>query len=334
MSYELLRIDILKNLSELLSPDDLNAALDAIDRCAAKYEISVKSTALAVIEEIPEALKMYVAALSVENRSRATVYNYFCAMRNFFRTVRKSVETVTTNDIRLYLYRYKAEKRVKDSTIETLRIVINSFFEWCVGEDLIPKNPCRKISTIHYQDAERIPMTHLELEQIRFACKEPRERALVDFLFSTGCRISEAANVRLSNIDWRENTVLIEHGKGDKQRTTYLNAKAIVSLQAYLATRSDDCEYLFVDSRYKRHKHKLSRKALENEIENIVSRSGIDKHITPHYFRHTAATLALQAGMPIEQVQRFLGHANIKTTLRYAKVSDKEVKANHQKYIA
>ena len=155
---------------------------------------------------------------------------------------------------------------------------------------------------------------------------------MVDFLYSTAARVSEVCALNINNIDFTEHTVRIEHGKGDKGRTTYLNPEAEVSLKSYLASRKDDCPALFVP--VKGTAHHVGKKSIETEIRKIVSRCELSVNVTPHIFRHTAASLALQRGMPIEQVQKFLGHARIQTTLRYAKVLDFDVKMNHQKYCA
>ena len=175
-------------------------------------------------------------------------------------------------------------------------------------------------------------MTALELEKVRNACRSLREKALVDFLYSTAARVSELSNLDIRHVNLTDHTVRIEHGKGDKGRTTFLNAEAEISLRAYLDSRTDDCAALFVNKYGE--KRRMQKRSIEDEICRIVSRCDLSVHVTPHIFRHTAASLALQRGMPIEQVQKFLGHARIQTTLRYAKILSADVKSSHAKYVA
>jgi len=333
VSYETFRSDFTSRLLQVLpDPDLLPDILAALDRTSAGYDFSIKSTDLIVSDGLPEAVRLYIATKSIENLKKGSLENYYSALRRFFATVRKPVEQITAADVRLYLGWYKQTYNVSDSTLDGKRIILNSFFEWCVDEDIIRKSPMRHVKPMRVADPERLPMTAIELEKVRGACTSLREKALVDFLYSTAARISEVCALDLRNIDFAEHTVRIEHGKGDKGRTTFLNAEAEISLKAYLASRSDSCPAVFVPVHGSaRH---LCKKALEEEISRIVSRCEISVKVTPHVFRHTAASLALQRGMPINQVQAWLGHARIQTTLRYAKTLNFDVKISHQKYVA
>lgn len=330
--YESLRNTFASSIADKLTMEDLNTVLAALDSIVCDYDINRKCTALALTDGIPEAMRLYLAAKSVQNLAAGTLKNYHYTLSHFFETVKVSPDKVTTNDIRLYLFQYKATHGVKDSTLDGLRICLNSFFSWCVDEDLILKNPVRRVDVTRKGEPERLPMSAIELEKVRYACKNVREKALVDFLFSSACRVSECSNMNIDRVNFTDRTIRVEHGKGDKGRTTFLNAEAEVSLRAYLAARKDDNPALFVSSRspYDR----LGVKAIQNEVSKIVSRVNITVHVTPHIFRHTAATMALQRGMPIEQVQRYLGHAKIETTLRYTKILHMDVKASHERCIA
>lgn len=332
MSYESFRMQTVANLLPVLpDPDLLDSVLAAIDAAASGYEFTLKSTEIIVYNGIPDAVRLFIASKSVQNLKKGTLQNYYLALFHLFQTTGRRLDEITTNDIRLYLHQYKINRHVQDSRLESLRIIFNGFFEWCVEEDLLYKNPVRRIAPIRVADPERLPMTALELEKVRCSCRKLREKAVVDFLYSTACRVSEFCALNLTDINWQEHTVHIQHGKGDKGRTTYLNPEAEVSLRAYLNSRDDDCPALFVSLR---GSHRLSPKSIQNEIGKIVSRAGISIHVTPHIFRHTAASLALQRGMPVEQVQKFLGHARIQTTLRYAKTLDVDVRQSHQRCIA
>jgi site-specific recombinase XerD len=190
----------------------------------------------------------------------------------------------------------------------------------------------RQMKPIRCDSPERLPMTALELETVRSACKDLREKAIVDVLFSTAARVSEFCDMDISDVDFVEHTVHIRCGKGGKGRTTFLNAEAEVSLKAYLAARKDDNPALFVSDRAPHGR--TSKRSIENAVNRIVSRCKLSVKVTPHIFRHTAASLALQRGMPINQVQQWLGHAKIQTTLRYARTLNFDVKIAHQKFVA
>lgn len=162
------------------------------------------------------------------------------------------------------------------------------------------------------------------------ACRTPREKAMLEFFYSTGCRVSELCNVKKSDIDWRENSVHL-FGKGKKHRTSFINAKCEVALTEYIAQRKDECEYLFVSERAPHDK--LEKASIEKAIKKLAERAGINKRVTPHILRHTTATQAVNNGMAIEEVSKLLGHASISTTMVYAKVSTENVQTHHAKCV-
>ena len=334
MGYDSMRVELLGMLQEQFPVADVAGILQIVDAVAYKYEINKKETALTVIGSVPEIVKLYIAAKAVENLTKGTLTYYKNGLLSFFSSVRKNYTDITANDIRVYLYYYKQERGVSDSTLERMRVVINSFFTWLVEEEYLQKNPCRKVATIHSVPEKRHSMSMIELEKLRELCADKREKAVVDFLYSTGCRVQELCNVKISDIDLAEKTVQITKGKGGKSRVTYLNPEAIVSLSAYIQSRNDNCEYAF--SRIRGGVGQLHKKAIEEMIDRIVAREpgSFKTHITPHVFRHTAATVALRNGMPIDQVQRFLGHSKISTTLIYAETDDSMVKSLHQKCVS
>ena len=332
MSFEAFRNDFLSRISDRLPGDQLQGVLSIMDEMSASWEFSVKSTAIITSGGVPDAVRLYIASKSVENLKKGTLVNYLATLKAFFAVVRHPVDEVTSADCRLWINWHKQQTGNSNSTMEHKRIMLNSFFEWCVEEDIIRKSPMRHVKPLRCEDPERLPLTALELEKVRKACRTLREKAMVDFLYSTAVRVSEFCAMDIKNVDLRDHNVHVECGKGGKGRTTFLNAEAEVSLRAYLDSRADDCPALFVTSRGP--VHRLSKKAVEVEVARIVSRCELSVKVTPHIFRHTAATLALQRWMPIDQVQKFLGHARIQTTLRYAKTLNVDVKLSHQKYIA
>lgn len=291
-------------------------------------------TALGEDHPSRDVLTQFLDAKNVEEKSQRTLKLYRSVLSGFLRSVSCPVSSVTTGDIRHYLSGCKASGW-KQSTIGNTRRILSGFFEWCTLEGLCAVNPVKRISAIRQEKSPRHAMKLIELEYLRNACADLRDKALVDFLYSTGVRVSECCSARLDHIDWERKTILIEHGKGDVSRLTYLNPEAEVSLKAYLSSRLDDSPYIFARSKGS-SVSPLDAKTIQDAINRIVSRSGrtFSVHITPHVFRHTIATVLLRNGMPIEQVQRFLGHAKIDTTLIYAEVRDEDVCRSHSLYAA
>ena len=233
MSYETFRSDFSSRLQHILQDTDLLLdILVALDQTSIGYDFTIKSTDLIVSDGLPNAVRLYLATKSIENLAKGSLENYHSALRRFFATVRKPLEQITATDVRLYLSWYKQTYNVTDSTLDGKRIILNSFFEWCVDEDILRKSPMRHVKPLRVGDPERLPMTAIELEVVRNSCKTLREKALVDFLFSTAARINEVACLDIKNIDFTEHTVHIEHGKGNKGRTTFLNPEAEISIPA------------------------------------------------------------------------------------------------------
>ena len=336
MSYEQFRNEM---ITQLLRRQPINVTMQVLatmDMVAAKFDFTPKCTTLTVsVDPVPQAVKAYLSSMAIEGLSSHTLYRYRLNLEKFFRIVRIAPENLTANDIRVYLYQYQQERGISNASLDGIRSSISTFLEWCVNEDIIDKNPAKMIKKIKYQPSKRTHMSQLELEIMRAACRTPRERALVEFLYSTGCRVSEACDMLLDDIDLEGQTVIVQHGKGDKRRVTYLTAASVVAIREYLATRTDPDRHLFVRERhYHTEIWSVKSKALEKTVARILLRTCIVTHVTPHTFRHTMATVAIRSGMPADQLQRLLGHAHISTTMIYAESDDSDVKRSHAKYIA
>lgn len=331
--YEQFRSQFYSRLVDKLPIETLHTVLKELDYVADNYEITSKCTDITTIDATPEILKVYIASLLVENKAKSTLSDYTRILKRFFANVNKPFSLVTTNDIRLYLIKHQTDGHLKKSSIEHIRVVINAFYSWLVDQEYMTRNPARKIEPIRVKKEGRDPIPRVELEMLRAACVSLREKALIDFLYSTGCRVSECAALKINDIDWREHSVKIRHGKGDKSRITYFNAESEVSLKRYLASRKFDSDALFSRSRFPYGN--VSRNALETEVRHVRSRvSGLSVDVVPHAFRDTFATTLAENGMPIEQIQILLGHENISTTMRYVRVSQEEAKSAHKKCIS
>ena len=295
-----------------------------------EYDVVPKTTDLVPYENvIPDVAKYYIASKQVEGLSKNTLRNYTIILRTFFNAIRKPMEEITTNDVRAYLYQLQASGKQSNATLDRTRCHLNTFFNWCVDEGYLPKNPVRQIKTIKCEKKERRFLSDEELEIVRDACADITETAIIEFLYSTGCRVSELTSLKRSDVDFQTHEVKL-FGKGSKYRTSYMNAKCELTLRKYLLTRSDASEYLFVGRR-KPHS-KYENRSIEKMLKMIGERANLPFRLIPHILRHTTATHALQHGMDVTEIQKLLGHSKIDTTMIYAKTSQDDVKANHRKY--
>lgn len=330
--YEQMRNDFLMSLSNV-SKVDADEILKVLDQVAMKYEVSKKEIDLSGDgEELPEVAQIYLACKKMAGLSEATLANYKTILKVFFKEIKKQPQFITANEIRKFLYLYQEQKSVSYRTIDKYREYITRFFTWAHDEGYIANNPARNIAAIRYEEKPREALTQVELEYLRMACKTIREQAIIEFLYSTGARVSELTIVKKTDINWYEKSVHL-FGKGRKHRISFLNAKAEVALVKYLESRNDDCEYLFAT--IKRPYRNLGKDGVEKIVRNIARRasSNIGKHITPHILRHTTASVALQSGMPIADISKLLGHESIDTTMIYAKSSLEDVRSGHKKHI-
>lgn len=332
VSYEQLRSSLASRLMDRqLPPKLMHDMLEELDVIAGDYDIRRACTDLIVSGGLPEVIKMYCAALAVENKALGTIDDYRRQLSQFFDRVRKPYNQVTTNDIRVYMYTRQTKSNLAKSSLDHIRTVIHAFYAWLVDQEMIERNPARLIAPIKVPRSSRTALPPLDLEYLRKACRTPREKALVDFLYSTGCRVSECAALDVADIDWRERSALIRHGKGDKQRTVYFNAESEVSLREYLDTRPHESKALFCKTRAP-YGH-IHRNSLEAELRNIRSRVDLSVTVTPHVLRHTFATTAISNGAPVQHVQQLMGHVSLDTTMIYTHQRQEDIKATHRKYV-
>ena len=277
--------------------------------------------------DLYEKIELYLSAKKLEGASENTLYNYRLTLRDFAKKVKKKVENITSVDIRVYLSNFENNKK---STLGTKLTILRSFFGWLHDEDIIQNNPTRKIKQPKLE--KRLPnaLTIEELEMIREGCKTQRQRALVEVLYVTGCRLSEIHNMNISDINVQTMSALVI-GKGDKQREVYFSFKAMYHLNKYLDTRNDNCEALFVTER--RPYRRLSRRGIQREIEKIAANVGLEHKVSPHTLRRTFATLTLNNGAELAAVQELLGHSSPETTLRYARITEERKREQHKKYL-
>ena len=276
-----------------------------------------------------ELLDMFISAKRVEGCSEKTLKYYQASIMRLFSTVDIPAIRMRTDDLRGYLSEYQQTSQCSKSNIDNIRRILSSFFAWLEDENYILKSPVRRIHKIKSNQPVKETYTDESLEIMRDQCGCLRDLALIDLLSSTGMRVGELVRLNRSDIDF-ENRECVVFGKGSKERPVYFDVRTKIHLKNYLDSRTDENPALFVSliQPFKR----LEISGVEIRLRNLGKKLGITK-VHPHKFRRTLATRAIDKGMPIEQVQRLLGHAKIDTTMQYAMVNQNNVKISHRKYI-
>ena len=273
--------------------------------------------------------ELFIASKKVEGCSERTLNYYQTTIDNMLEEIDKNIKTIDTNDLRSYLTNYQNKNNCSKVTIDNIRRILSSFFSWLEDEDYIIKSPIRRIHKIKTTKLIRETYTDETIERLRDGCEEIRDLALIDFLSSTGVRVGELVRLNREDINFEEKSCIV-FGKGSKEREVYFDARTKLHLEKYLSMRKDNNPALFVSllAPYDR----LEISGIEIRLRKLGKNLGLQR-VHPHKFRRTMATKAIDKGMPIEQVQRLLGHAKIDTTLQYAMVNQNNVKISHHKYI-
>lgn len=274
-------------------------------------------------------LDAFISAKNIEGCSEKSLKYYRTTIEAMLATIGKGVLHVTTEDLREYLTNYQEEKKSSKVTIDNIRRILSSFFTWLEDEDYILKSPVRRIHKVKAATVVKETYSDEELEVMKDACDNPRDLALIDILASTGMRVGELVLLNREDINFEERECIV-FGKGSKERIVYFDAGTKIHLQEYLDGRTDDNEALFVSLRAPYDRLQIG--GIEVRLRNLGEKLELSK-VHPHKFRRTLATTAIDKGMPIEQLQRLLGHQRIDTTLQYAMVKQSNVKLAHRKYI-
>lgn len=326
--------EFVSKLDGKISDEALRTVLQELQVFTFNYDISQRETHVVPYQSnVPDCYRVYMVAKKIEGMSPESMKTYNFYLTDFFEHINRPFEQVTTNDIRIYLYETQKRTGISNRTLDGKRLVINTFMDWCWKEGYIPNNPCASIKPIKFEEKPREPLSSMELEIVRDACENYRDKAMIELFYSTGCRLSEMVNLKISDIDFASKEVHL-FGKGSKHRTSYLNAKAEYMLKKYFELerpKESISDSVFVI--FRKPYNGMHKGAIYARVKAIQKRSGIERSLFPHLLRHTMATDALNRGMNVAEVKEILGHEKLDTTMIYAKISHDSVKFNHKRYI-
>ena len=319
--------DVVQEMLPYLNNAQNEKLQEVLQNIFARYEVVEIGTRDSKSE--PDYVDLFLSAKRIEGCSEKTLNYYKSTIDALINALNKDVKNIETDDVRAYLTDYQAKKKSSKVTIDNIRRILSSFFSWLEDESYILKSPVRRIHKVKTSTIIKETYSDEELEQMRDNCNELRDLAIIDMLASTGMRIGEMVLLNRSDIDFEERECIV-FGKGSKERVVYFDARTKIHLQDYLNSRTDDNEALFVT--LKSPHNRITIGGVETRLREFGKQLGLKK-VHPHKFRRTLATMAIDKGMPIEQLQRLLGHSKIDTTLQYAMVKQSNVKNAHRKYI-
>jgi site-specific recombinase XerD len=320
--------EVIQPMLACLDNARLNQLKQVLEFVISRYEVSALNEVSNENDNV-ELIEKFIAAKHVEGCSEKTLKYYHNTIETMVVFIKKSVISISTEDLRTYLIEYQDKNKLSKVTIDNIRRILSSFFSWLEDEDYIVKSPVRRIHKVKAAKSVKDTFSDEDLERMRDECEEPRDLAMIDFLASTGMRVGEMVLLNRDDINFNERECVV-FGKGNKERFVYFDARAKLHMQEYLTSRTDDNPALFVT--LKAPYDRITIGGIEHRFRKIGKELNISK-VHPHKFRRTLATIAIDKGMPIEQLQQLLGHQRIDTTLHYAMVKQSNVKASHRKYI-
>lgn len=319
--------DVVQGMLPYLNNAQTKKLQEVLQHTLFGYEVTKVENDTENLEQ--DLVELFLSAKRIEGCSEKTLKYYNATIQAMLTCVGKDVRHIVTDDVRSYLTEYQEKNQSSKVTIDNIRRILSSFFSWLEDEDYILKSPVRRIHKVKTGTSIKETYTDEALELMRDSCTELRDLAIIDMLASTGMRVGEMVLLNRADINFNERECVV-FGKGDKERIVYFDARTKIHLQNYLNSRRDENPALFV-SLQKPHK-RLQISGIEVRLREYGKRLGLSK-VHPHKFRRTLATMAIDKGMPIEQLQQLLGHRRIDTTLQYAMVKQSNVKIAHRKYI-
>ena len=322
-----LRDEILIGMQSELDDAQMSKLKAVLDMTFVGYHIEKKQYEVAIYDDSNHKLiKQYIASKRLAGLSEKSLKQYHRTITSFLDKMGKPISEIRAMDIRGYLAMYNVQEKISNRTLENYRMYLSGFFGWLVNEEIITSNPMAKVEKIKVPKGNREPFSEEEVEKLRYYASTVRDRAMIEFLYSTGCRVSEMVELDRDIIDYFNGSVVV-HGKGDQYRKVYIKESAMYWLKLYFKERKDSEKALFVGTR-----GRLSKEGVEYIIRKIGATCGVNAF--PHRFRHTFATNLAKRGVPIQEIQKLLGHSSIDTTMIYCDVDSESVKASHNKYAA
>lgn len=321
--------DIITSMTPHISSEQLNSLENILSIKLYNYDVSKKETNLVTYsnKDYEKVLSSFCDSKTIEGCSLKTIESYHYNLIKMLDAINKNVNEITTDDLRYYLAQYKIKRKVSNSTLDNMRRYFLTFFTWVNDEGIILNNPAKGLKKIKQDKNIKKPLTEEEMEILRINCRDDRDRALIEILYSTGMRVGELELLNIEQIDFKDKSVIV-FGKGSKERKVYLNTRACLYLTRYLESRKDENPALFVTKR--RPFNRLRVASIEKILRELGEICGIK--CNPHKFRRTAATTLLNRGMPVQEVSKILGHAKLETTMIYCTVDDENCKLDHRKY--
>lgn len=316
-------IKITKNLS--LDDSKINILINTLYDCVRDYNINFINRESGSLLNY---LDLYSQFMQLSNISKNTIKNYIYTLKQLDKFLNKNVQDINIFDLRLFLAHKKEVEKIKDNTLNNIINKIKSFFNFLFDEGYIDVNPVKKLKKIKEPKRIKKALSTIDLEKIRQCCKSSRDRAIVEFAFATGLRVSEIVSVDIKHLNMNTNTLKVV-GKGDKERTVIFSDRTKYYLEKYLKERKGHSEALFVSSRFPFTR--IGSRAIEKTIKKIKEKADIDIPVTPHTFRRTMATTMLRSGADITSVQQLLGHTNLNTTLVYLDLDFDDVMYQYNK---
>lgn len=311
-----------QRLSAEITAEAMNKALRAASDVLEGFDVQAVA---AWSEEKDDCLNCYLGALNIESRSQKTIDRYRFVIGKLMEYAGVPTRRITVYHLRSFLQREK-DRGISERTLEGYRQIFSAYFNWLQRESLIDRNPTANLGAIKCPKKVKKIYTSIDIEKLNHACKNIRDRAIINFMLSTGCRISEMVGLDRGDVDL-EKLECVVHGKGDKERTVYMSAVTGMLLDAYLADRKDDCPALFAS-----HLHdRLSANGVRYMLGQLARDTGVE-HVHPHKFRRTLATDLARHGMPIQEVAEILGHEKLDTTMTYVMVSKEQTKSSYRRY--
>ena len=320
--------DVMQRMLPYLDNARMKQLQQALEQTLCHYEIT-ETHAVPEVDDNEMLLQTFISSKRVEGCSEKTLKYYRTTIETMMRHMQKNIRHILTEDLRLYLTEYQKRNRSGRVTMDNIRRILSSFFAWLEDEDYIIKSPVRRIHKVKTATCIKETYTDEDLERMRDHCENLRDLAIIDMLASTGMRIGEMVLLNRQDINFNERECIV-FGKGDKERVVYFDARTKLHLLEYLEGRKDENPALFVTLQAPHERIKIG--GIETRLREIGKRLNIIK-VHPHKFRRTLATMAIDKGMPIEQLQKLLGHQRIDTTLQYAMIKQSNVKIAHKKFI-